>query len=129
MKDWTLVGIIIGYIIILGIGLLEQKYLDDLSYKMVNDVSDIEETVYLGDIKTGVVKLQNIISKWEKGKKVLGIIINHEDIKKISESLIKIDSKLKKFSNSDNVSANFALLKEYIINIKKENEFTISNVL
>ena len=129
MKDWTLVGIIIGYIIILGIGLLEQKYLDDLSYKMVNDVSDIEETVYLGDIKTGVVKLQNIISKWEKDKKVLGIIINHEDIKKISESLIKIDSKLKKFSNSDNVSANFALLKEYIINIKKENEFTISNVL
>ena len=129
MKDWSLVGIVIGVVIILGIGICEQQYLENLSYDMVKNISDIEGLVISGDIEVSLVKLQNIIAKWEKDEEVLGIMINHQDTRKISEALIEIESKLKKFSNSDNVSANFAILKEYIIGIKEGNEFTTRNIL
>jgi len=129
MKDWSLVEIVIGVIIILGIGFFEQSYLSNLSTDMLNEVTEAEKLVHSGDINSGITKLQNIITKWEKNEKKLEIMINHGDIHKISESLTEIDSKLKDFFNSDNVSSNFALLKEYIINIKEGNEFTTGNVL
>lgn len=129
MKDWSLLGIILGIVIILGIGIGEQSYLSSLSEDMKKEVSEVEKFVYSGNINEGTEKLQEIIVKWEKTEKILGIMINHQDIYKISDSLIEIDSKLKDFSNSDNISPNFALLKGYIINIKEANEFTTSNIL
>ena len=129
MKDWSLVGIVLGIIIILGIGICEQSYLESLSRNMKEEVIEIENIVYLGDIESSTKKLQNLITKWEKDEKILETMVNHQDIHKISDALIEINSKLKNFSNSDNISSNFALLVEYIINIRKGNEFTINNVL
>jgi len=129
MRDWSLVGIIIGISVILGVGFLEQSYLKDLSENMKNEVIEVEEIVKLGDIELGTKKLQDVIAKWEKSEKILEVMINHQDIHKISDTLTEINSKLKDFSNSSNVSANFALLKEYIIYIKEGNEFTTNNVL
>ena len=129
MKDWTLLGIIIGIVVILGICFCEQIYLENLSDEMVNDVKTVEMFVNSGNIEEGFLRLQDSIKKWEKRQKILEIMINHEDIHKISYSLIEINSKLKSFLPSDNVSPNFALLKEYIKSIKEGNEFTINNVL
>jgi len=129
MKDWSLVGIIIGIIIILGGAVCEQIYLENLSQSMINEVDEIERLFIVGDIESSKIKLQNTMENWEKTEKVLEIMINHQDVRKISETLIEIDSKLKDFLNSNNVSSNFALLKEYIISIKEGSEFTISNVL
>ena len=129
MKDWSLVGTIIGIIVILGIGIGEQIYLSNLADNMKNEVLEVERIIDLGDIELATEKLQNVIVKWEKDEKILGTMINHQDIHKISDALTEIDSKLKDFSNSDNISANFALLRTYIIYIKEGNEFTTSNVL
>jgi len=62
-------------------------------------------------------------------EKRLEIMLNHQKVNKVSESLVEIDSKLKKISDSDNLSANFAVLKEYIKNIELDNNFTINNIL
>lgn len=129
MKDWSLLGIILGLTIILSAGIFEQIYLKNLSEDMVNEISDVEAVVLSGDIENGSIKLQKVIDKWKQDEKTLGIIINHGDINRISEALTEIDNKLENFFESDNVSSNFALLKEYIININKGNEFTIPNIL
>lgn len=129
MKDLSLVGIVIGLVAILGLGICEQRYLENLSYDMVDRVEAVEGDFYSGDMEKCLTNLQNTIKKWEKDENILETIINHQDTRRISETLIEIESKLKNFSSSDNVSANFALLKEYIRSIKEGNEFTTNNVL
>jgi len=129
MKDWSLVGIILGTIIIIGVGICEQAYLSHFSKEMKNEIIEVEKNINAIDIEAATIKLQNIITKWEKDEKILETLINHQDIHKISDCLMEIYSKLKDFSNSDNVSANFALLKEYIINIDEGNKFTTNNIL
>lgn len=129
MKDYSLCGVVVGFLVILGLGICEQLYFGKLINEMLVQVNETEIVVYSGNIRESLIKLQNIIKKWEKRERLLGVLINHQDIKKISESLREIESKLKYFSENDNVSSNFALLREYILGIKEGNEFTISNIL
>lgn len=129
MKDKSLIGIIIGIVIVVGIGVGEQLYLEAFSNKMVHKIYDVEKLISTGNIEESRNILQNIMKKWESDKNILGIIIDHEDIKRISLSLIEINKKLENFSYFENVSPNFAILKEYIKAIEGENKFTIVNVL
>ena len=129
MKDKTLLGVVLGFFIILGIGVSEQIYLDSLVGDIIDDISRAEEQSFLGNLEESSEVLQKAIKKWDNAENVLGIIIDHGEIQKISYALTEIDSKLKKEWDSDNVSANFALVKEYIKNIKEGNEFTTNNVL
>jgi len=129
MKDWSLIGIIIGIIIVLGMGLGEQMYFERVSNDMVAEISKVENLIFVGNIEEGKSLLQDTMVKWEKYKKVLGILMEHEGIKRISLAFIEIDNKLNYFFNIEDVSSNFALLKEYIINIEMENKFTAINVL
>ena len=129
MKDFTPYGLILGIIIILGLGIAEQYYLEKVSIDTFNDVTKIEAMFLAGNLEDSIINLQNTITKWKKNERILEMMLNHEEVHKISESLIEIDSKLKNFSNSNNVSANFALLKAYITNIEEGNKFIINNVL
>lgn len=129
MRDWTLVGCVLSIIAILGLGICQQVYLERVTYDMINSVEVAEKLAKSGNIQESIIKLQDNMAKWEKDKKMLETIANHEDIHKISNSLVEIDGKLKSFYEQDNVSSNFALLKEYIRGIKEGNEFTINNIL
>ena len=129
MKDFTPYGLILGIIIILGLGIVEQSYLEKVSIDTFNDVTKIEAMFLAGNLEDSIINLQNTITKWKKNERILEMMLNHEEVHKISESLIEIDSKLKNFSSSNNVSSNFALLKAYITNIEEGNKFIINNVL
>ena len=79
MKDWSLIGIIIGILIILGIGSWQQMYLTSLSDNMVKDVSDMEQIVYTGNSEASIKKLEKI---YVKSKKVLdtGILVCYNNM-------------------------------------------------
>ena len=129
MKDFTLYGIIIGFIFIIGIGIGENCYLKTISKSMTDKVASVEEDIRLGNIDIATQNIKDVIEKWREDEKFLEIIVNHQKVNKVSESLVEIESKLKNYLNSDNVSANFAVLKEYIKNIERDNNFTINNIL
>lgn len=129
MKDFTPYGLIIGVVIILGVGIGQHYYLRWISENMVSEIEKAETIFLTGNLENTSSQMQDTIKKWEKHEKILEVIIDHKDVNKISESLIKIDNKIKNFFYSDNISANFAVLKEYIKNVKEENLFTINNVL
>lgn len=129
MKDLTIYGIVIGFIIVLGIGIGEQCYLNKISEGLLKDVTEAESLFLTGNLNETEDKLQNVINYWEKQEKVLEIIVNHEEVNRISEALIEIEGKIKNFFTSNNISSNFAVLKEYIKDIHEENKFTINNVL
>ena len=129
MKDFTPYGLIIGVVIILGVGIGQHYYLRWISENMVSEIEKAETIFLTGNLENTSSQMQEAIKKWEKHEKILEVIIDHKDVNKISESLIEIDNKIKNFFYSDNISANFAVLKEYIKNVKEENLFTINNVL
>ncbi len=129
MKDFTPYGIIIGFIIIIGLGIGENYYFKRVSKDMIDEVILIEEDIALGNIDISIEGIERIIEKWRKDEKILEIMLNHQKVNKVSESLVEIESKLKNFLNSDNLSTNFAALKEYIKNIELDNNFTINNIL
>lgn len=129
MKNLTIYGIIVGFIIILGIGIGEQCYLTKISEGLLKDVTEVESLFLTGNLNETEDKLQNVINYWKKQEKVLEVIVNHEKVNRISETLIEIEGKIKNFFASNNISSNFAVLKEYIKNIYEENKFTINNVL
>lgn len=129
MKDFTPYGLIIGVVIILGVGIGQHYYLRWISENMVSEIEKAETIFLTGNLENTSSQMQDAIKKWEKHEKILEVIIDHKDVNKISESLIEIDNKIKNFFYSDNISANFAVLKEYIKNVKEENLFTINNVL
>lgn len=129
MKDLSLVGIIIGAIVILSISIGEQVYMKNITKLMMSEIQQAETLVNYGREDEGLEIIQNIMRKWENQEKILEIMINHEDVNKISHELIKIRSKLENILTSNNISSNFAVLKEYIKNVEVSNEFTLSNVL
>ena len=129
MKDFTPYGIIIGFIVIIGLGIGEHCYFRHVSKDMINKVTLIEQDIVLGNIDGSIESIERVIEAWRKDEKILEIMLNHQKVNKVSESLVEIESKLKNFLNSDNLSTNFAALKEYIKNIELDNNFTINNIL
>jgi len=129
MKDKSLVWIIVGIVIVLGIGIGEKLYFNKVADDMVYEINMLEEATFSGNISESAKRLQDTNIKWEKHKKILGLMLDHEEINRITLTLLEIDNNLKTFFDIKDISPNFALLKEYIKNIERENKFTIINLL
>ena len=63
MKDFTPYGLILGIIIILGLGIAEQTYLEKVSMDILNDVTKIEAMFLGGNLEDTIFNLQNVITK------------------------------------------------------------------
>lgn len=128
--DNILPYILIGCILILiFIGVTEQNYIEALTGRILSEVEEAEK-LYAGEkIEDCNYIMENVISMWKDNEKKLCMLLNHDNVHKISEVLIETNSLLKKKLIGHDVSANFALLRMYIINMKEENEFSLSNVL
>jgi len=66
MKDFTPYGIIIGFIIIVGLGIGEHCYFRHVSKEMINSVVSIEEDIASGNIDSSIETIQKVIDKWRK---------------------------------------------------------------
>lgn len=128
--DKSLPYILISCILILiFLGVTEQNYIENLTEKILSEVEEVERIFDEEKIEDCSYRMENVISMWEDNEKLLCMMLNHDNVNKISEILIETNSLLKKKITAHDVSANFALLKVYIINIKEENEFSLSNIL
>jgi len=128
--DKALPYILIGCILLLiFLGVTEQKYIEDITSKILSKVDEAEQLLNEEKIEDCNYKIENVISVWEDNEKILCMMLKHENVHKISEVLIETQSLLKKNLDVNRVSANFALLKMYIINMREENEFSLSNML
>ena len=128
--DKLLPYILIGCILILiFLGSTEQNYLENLTEKILAEIEEVEKLYDEEKIEDCNYRMENVISMWEDNEKILCMMLNHENVHKISGVLIETNSLLKKKLTAHNISSNFALLKMYIINMKEENEFSLSNML
>lgn len=125
MKN-SIVGIFIGFFVVISFGIVEAKYLEKVSNELIEYIEEIES---YSEIDKKVTEITGFREKWDKNQKFLSIMIDHQDIHKIESALVEIESILKNNLNSSQISTNFALLKLYINNMSGERIFTLKNVL
>lgn len=122
-----MLAVAIGILVFLGFA--QQKYIEKVADTMLSEIIEAERLFFEKKIPESSNKIENVITYWNESENTMYMLLNHKDVHKIAEVLVEIDSKLKNFLSSNNVSTNFALLKLYINDMKDENKFELSNVL
>ena len=122
----SLIFVIIVFLVIIFAGIVELKYLDNLSAELVSFIDEIDNSQNL-DEKLELIA--NFREKWDENKKILGMFIDHQDIHKIESVLVENETILKNNSQKSQISTNFALLKLYIGDITDERTFILQNIL
>lgn len=122
----SIIGIIIGFFVVISFGIVEAKYLEKVSNELTEYIEEIES---YPEVDKKATEITGFREKWDKNQKFLSIMIDHQDIHKIESTLVEIESIFKNNLNSSQISTNFALLKLYINDMTDERIFTLKNVL
>jgi len=122
----SLIWAIIGFLVILFSGIIELKYLTNLSDEFINLLTEIDN---YEEVDKKTEEVTNFRKKWDKHKRILSMFIDHIDIHKIESILVETETILKNNLDISQISTNFAILKLYIDDIKDERTFTLKNVL
>lgn len=122
----SIIGIIIGFFVVISFGIVESKYLEKVSNELTEYIEEIESYPEVDKKNTEITGFRE---KWDKNQKILSVMIDHQDIHKIESTLVEIESIFKNNLNSSQISTNFALLKLYINDMTDERIFTLKNVL
>lgn len=115
--------------ILIGLSIFHQIYLENLTQKMMIEIEEAENEFHKNNIEKSSLIIKNSKLNWEKSQKTLSMVLNHDEIYKISEKLTEIDNKLKNFLSNHDISSNFAVLKLYIKNVGNQNKFILENIL
>ncbi len=122
----SIIGIIIGFFVVISFGIVESKYLEKVSNELTEYIEEIES---YPEVDKKITEITAFREMWDKNQKILSVMIDHQDIHKIESTLVEIESILKNNLNSSQISTNFALLKLYINDMTDERIFTLKNVL
>lgn len=124
-----LIFVIISMLILLGICVFEQYYLESMQNSFCKKVDELELVFLSGDSVKLEEKISELAKEWEDRKKILSIITSHDDIGNIEETLITYISFLQKKMSYPEVSTNSALLKMYIRHMAENSKFIFENIL
>ncbi len=122
----SIIGIIIGFFVVISFGIVESKYLEKVSNELTEYIEEIES---YPEVDKKITEITAFREMWDKNQKILSVMIDHQDIHKIESTLVEIESIFKNNLNSSQISTNFALLKLYINDMTDERIFTLKNVL
>ena len=122
----SIFAIIIGFFLVISIGMVESNYLENVSNELIEYIEKIEN---YSEVDRKSEESTDFRKMWDKNQKILSTLIDHQDIHKIESSLVEIESILKNNLNNSHISTNFALLKLYINDMSDERIFTLKNVL
>ena len=122
----SIIGIIIGFFVVISFGIVESKYLEKVSNELTEYIEEIES---YPEVDKKITEITAFREMWDKNQKILSVMIDHQDIHKIESTLVEIESIFKNNLNSCQISTNFALLKLYINDMTDERIFTLKNVL
>ena len=121
----SIIGIIIGFFVVISFGIVESKYLEKVSNELTEYIEEIES---YPEVDKKITEITAFREMWDKNQKILSVMIDHQDIHKIESTLVEIESIFKNNLNSSQISTNFALLKLYINDMTDERIFTLKNV-
>lgn len=125
----SIVFTVLGFSFLIGIGCIQQKYLQKSSQILMESVNAIEILVNHDKISEANEKIVELTSDWEKISSRWKILIHHDEIHLINESLVEVCVDLEKKLEDSQISPNFELLKLYIDNVSKNNKFILENIL
>jgi len=125
----SIIFTILGFIILIGVGCIQQKYLQNTSQMLIESVNTIEILVNHDKISEANEKIVELTNDWKKVSKIWKILIYHDEIHPIDETFVEVCVDLEKNLEHSQISPNFELLKMYINNVSKNNKFILENIL
>ena len=120
---------IVGFIVIISVGWIQQTYLQKSSKKLLESVNALEILANHDKISEVDGKIVELTREWEKMSKIWKILVYHDEIQPIEETLVEVCADLGKKLEDSQISSKFELLKMYIKNVSENNQFILENIL
>ncbi|MBP3285020.1 MAG: DUF4363 family protein [Clostridia bacterium] len=125
----SVVFMIVGFIVIISVGWIQQTYLQKSSKKLLESVNALEILANHDKISEVDGKIVELTREWEKMSKIWKILVYHDEIQPIEETLVEVCADLGKKLEDSQISSKFELLKMYIKNVSENNQFILENIL
>ena len=81
----SIIGIIIGFFVVISFGIVESKYLEKVSNELTEYIEEIES---YPEVDKKITEITAFREMWDKNQKILSVMIDHQDIHKIESTLV-----------------------------------------
>ncbi len=122
------ITLVIAIIISLSTGLYEIKYIQNTSNYFNADLNHIKNKIELEDYKIAEKHLKELEKDWNNIKKIWDIFINHEDIDKIEEEILKCKVNIQEKEKTETIQA-IENLKRNFKNIANRKKIKVQNII
>lgn len=122
VKETIIILIILGIVIMLEI--LTSKTLEKSLSWLEKDMEYIENNIDKNEINE---KVQEIKDKWKKDNEKLALFVEHNELEKISNNIIKIESNIKNRDKLETLEK-VAEVKFMIEHISDKNKLKLRNI-
>lgn len=126
MKAWILSTSII--LLIFGFGIISNNYLSNSSILVIRQVNQLETAVNSKQWSQAEQYLMQVKGSWKRIKPWWAMLIHHQEIDNIENSLVKLEKAVQNqdLSNSQMCSGE---LQHFLQHIPQREKFTIFNIL
>lgn len=125
----TLIISIIGFIVIITIGLITQSYLEKSADSLLKDVNALKLLIVANKSElTNKIK-EPLVEEWEKTKKIWSALIDHDELDSIEEIIKRIEILLSSPEEKAELLAELNRLDFYLHHIPEKEGFELENIL
>lgn len=125
----TLTISIVGFIIIIAVGVFIQIYLDKSSENLLKDVSALKFLVIADKNELTDKVKEPLLQEWEKTQKIWSTLINHDELDSIEEIIKRIEVLLSDMDEETELLAELNRLEFYLKHIPQKERFALENIL
>ncbi|HYH03977.1 MAG TPA: DUF4363 family protein [Bacillota bacterium] len=126
MKAWVLSTI--GLFLLLGFGIYSGSYLQKSSIRVIHHVNRVESAIIKRQWLQASRSLAQVERSWKKIKPWWAILIHHQEIDNIENSLVKLEKAVQSHDRSSSQMSS-GELQHFLQHIPQREKFTIINIL
>ena len=124
LKEYFIILIILGFVFY--INYLTDKDLNEQIAWIRNGIMNIEEKIEKNKKQEAENDFDSLHSKWEDITEHLELFVDHSELEKISNDIVKIDANLKS-SDDEEILENIYDLKFMLEHIEDKNKLKLKN--
>lgn len=87
----TIIGVAVGFVILLLLGVLSYKYLEKSSNKLTLDLDQVEVSIHNEDWRNAQQSLMYFNTQWDTSKHWWSLLLDHREIEQMEISLRRLE--------------------------------------
>ena len=117
-----------GLVIIIIFGIFTENYLKKSAVEITNIIDSLEKSVIEIEIDKAKDFLDSLNKKWEKTKDIWAMLIDHEEMDNVEETIQYIEIFIDETDRQADLLAEINKLRFYIEHIPEKESFLIKNI-